>query len=49
MDLHPFTTGDSTMERKERRMKWYVNAIYSKLQVESRTKAVARARELNIV
>ena len=30
-------------------VKWYVNTIYSKLQVESRTKAVARARELNIV
>jgi len=30
-------------------VKWYVNAIYGKLQVESRTKAIARARELNIV
>ncbi|HLZ63376.1 MAG TPA: LuxR C-terminal-related transcriptional regulator [Ktedonosporobacter sp.] len=30
-------------------VKWYVNAIYGKLQVESRTKAVARARELNIM
>ena len=30
-------------------VKWYVNVIYSKLQVESRTKAIARARELNIV
>jgi LuxR family maltose regulon positive regulatory protein len=30
-------------------VKWYVNEIYGKLQVESRTKAVARARELNIV
>jgi len=30
-------------------VKWYVNAIYSKLQVESRTKAIALARELNIV
>jgi LuxR family maltose regulon positive regulatory protein len=30
-------------------VKWYVNTIYSKLQVESRTKAIARARELNIV
>jgi LuxR family maltose regulon positive regulatory protein len=29
-------------------VKWYVNTIYGKLQVESRTKAVARARELNI-
>ncbi len=30
-------------------VKWYVNAIYGKLSVESRTKAIARARELNIV
>ena len=30
-------------------VKWYVNTIYSKLQVESRTKAIAKARELNIV
>ncbi len=30
-------------------VKWYVNAIYGKLQVESRTKAIARARELSIV
>jgi LuxR family maltose regulon positive regulatory protein len=30
-------------------VKWYVNAIYGKLQVESRTKAIARARELNIM
>jgi ATP/maltotriose-dependent transcriptional regulator MalT len=30
-------------------VKWYVNTIYGKLQVESRTKAIARARELNIV
>ncbi len=30
-------------------VKWYVNTIYSKLQVESRTKAIARARELNIM
>lgn len=30
-------------------VKWYVNTIYSKLQVESRTKAIGRARELNIV
>ena len=29
-------------------VKWYVNAIYGKLQVESRTRAIARARELNI-
>ena len=30
-------------------VKWYINTIYGKLQVESRTKAIARARELNIV
>jgi LuxR family maltose regulon positive regulatory protein len=30
-------------------VKWYVNAIYGKLQVESRTKAIVRAMELNIV
>ena len=30
-------------------VKWYVNALYGKLQVESRTKAIARARELRIV
>ncbi len=30
-------------------VKWYVNVIYGKLQVESRTRAIARARELNIV
>lgn len=30
-------------------VKWYVNAIYGKLQVESRTKAIARARELHIM
>jgi LuxR family maltose regulon positive regulatory protein len=30
-------------------VKWYINAIYGKLQVESRTKAIARARELNLV
>ncbi len=30
-------------------VKWYVNAIYGKLQVESRTKAIAKARELNII
>ena len=30
-------------------VKWYVNALYGKLQVESRTKAIARARELHIV
>ena len=29
-------------------VKWYVNAIYGKLQVASRTQAIARARELNI-
>ena len=30
-------------------VKWYINTIYGKLQVESRTKAIVRARELNIV
>ena len=30
-------------------VKWHINAIYGKLQVDSRTKAIARARELNIV
>jgi LuxR family maltose regulon positive regulatory protein len=30
-------------------VKWYINAIYGKLQVESRTRAIARSRELNIV
>ena len=30
-------------------VKWYVHAIYGKLQVESRTKAIARARDLDIV
>jgi LuxR family maltose regulon positive regulatory protein len=30
-------------------VKWYVHAIYGKLQVESRTKAIARARELMLV
>jgi LuxR family maltose regulon positive regulatory protein len=30
-------------------VKWYVNILYSKLQVKSRTKAIARARELNLV
>ncbi len=30
-------------------VKWYVNAIYGKLQVESRTKAIARARELSLM
>ena len=29
-------------------VKWHVNAIYGKLQVTSRTKAIARARALNI-
>jgi LuxR family transcriptional regulator, maltose regulon positive regulatory protein len=29
-------------------VKWYIKAIYGKLQVESRTKAIARARELNL-
>jgi len=30
-------------------VKWYINALYGKLQVGSRTKAIARARELKIV
>jgi hypothetical protein len=30
-------------------VKWYVNTLYAKLQVNSRTKAVARAGELNLV
>ncbi|WP_220192639.1 LuxR C-terminal-related transcriptional regulator [Ktedonospora formicarum] len=30
-------------------VKWYVNAIYSKLSVRSRTQAVARARELDLL
>ena len=30
-------------------VKWYVNAIFGKLQVESRTKAIVRARDLHIV
>src|SRR5689334_20356472 len=30
-------------------VKWHINAIYGKLQVESRSRAIARARELNIV
>ncbi len=30
-------------------VKWYVNQIYGKLQVASRTQAVARARELNLL
>jgi LuxR family maltose regulon positive regulatory protein len=30
-------------------VKWYVNVIYGKLQVESRTKAIARARDLHIM
>jgi LuxR family maltose regulon positive regulatory protein len=30
-------------------VKWYINAIYGKLQVASRTKAIARARERNIM
>ena len=32
-----------------RTVNWHLTSIYSKLQVESRTKAIARARELNIV
>ena len=30
-------------------VKWYINAIYGKLQVESRTKAIVRARDLHLV
>ena len=30
-------------------VKWYVNTIYGKLQVASRTQAVARARELELL
>jgi len=30
-------------------VKWYINAIYGKLQVASRTQAIARARELSLV
>ncbi len=30
-------------------VKWYVNSIYGKLQVESRTQAIARARELGLL
>ena len=30
-------------------VKWYINTIYGKLQVTSRTKAIARARELDLV
>ncbi len=29
-------------------VKWYVNTIYGKLQVESRTKAIVRARDLHL-
>jgi LuxR family maltose regulon positive regulatory protein len=30
-------------------VKWYVNAIFGKLAVTSRTQAVARARELRLL
>jgi LuxR family maltose regulon positive regulatory protein len=30
-------------------VKWYIHALYGKLQVDSRTKAIARARELNLL
>jgi LuxR family maltose regulon positive regulatory protein len=30
-------------------VKWYVHSILRKLEVDSRTKAVARARELHLV
>jgi LuxR family maltose regulon positive regulatory protein len=29
-------------------VKWYIHAIYGKLQVESRAKAIARARDLHL-
>jgi len=53
--LRLIVTGCSNREIADRlviavsTVKWYVNAIYGKLQVESRTKAIARARELNIL
>jgi LuxR family transcriptional regulator, maltose regulon positive regulatory protein len=53
--LRLIATGCSNQEIADRlvialsTVKWYINAIYGKLQVESRTKAIARARELNIV
>jgi LuxR family maltose regulon positive regulatory protein len=30
-------------------VKWYVNTIYGKLQVDSRTRAVARARGMSLI
>ncbi len=30
-------------------VKWYINQIYTKLHVNSRTQALARARELNLL
>ncbi len=53
--LHLIIAGYSNREIAERlviavsTVKWYVNIIYGKLQVESRTKAIVRARELNIM
>jgi len=53
--LHLIGAGYSNREIADRlviavsTVKWYVNAIYGKLQVESRTRAIARARELNIM
>lgn len=53
--LRLITAGYSNREIADRlviavsTVKWYINAIYAKLQVESRTKAIAKARELNIV
>ena len=53
--LHLIGAGCSNREIADRlviavsTVKWYVNAIYGKLQVESRTRAIARARELNIL
>ena len=53
--LRPIIAGYSNREIANRlvlavsTVKWYINTIYGKLQVESRTKAIPRARELNIV
>jgi LuxR family maltose regulon positive regulatory protein len=53
--LRLIATGCSNREIAERlvlavsTVKWYVNVLYGKLQVESRTKAIARARDLHLV
>ena len=53
--LHLIIEGLSNKEIAQRltitlsTVKWYVNQIYSKLDVGSRTQAVARARELNLL